>query len=189
MRIEQKFVVDATPDRVWALLTDPYRVARCLPGASVNEQIDDHTYAGAITLKVGPITASYKGRFTFERLDPVRREVELVATGQDVRGRGGADMRLVSRVMALEGGATEVMLISDVSIQGVLGQMGRGMIETVSSQMLEQFTAAVREHLAAESASAPAPDATPAMDALSLGADGLKRAARRLIDRVRGPSA
>ena len=189
MRIERKFVVDATPDRVWALLTDPFRVARCLPGASVTEQIDERTYAGTIALKVGPITASYKGRFTFERLDPVRREVELVATGQDVRGRGGADMRLVSRVMALEGGATEVLLTSDVAIHGMLGQMGRGMIETVSSQMLEQFTAAVREHLAAESAAAPAPEATPALNALSLGTDGLMRAARRVFDRVRRPSA
>jgi uncharacterized protein len=189
MRIEQKFIVDASPERVWALLTDPFRVARCLPGASVTEKIDDRTYAGTITVKVGPIAASYRGRMTFERLDTARREAELVATGQDVRGRGGADMRLTSRVVGLEGGAaTEVLLTSDVTINGLLGQMGRGMIETVSSQMLDQFTAAVRDHLAAESAAAPAPEAAPALNALSIGTDGLMRAARRVFDRVRRPS-
>ncbi|HEY3067624.1 MAG TPA: SRPBCC family protein [Methylomirabilota bacterium] len=189
MRIEQKFIVDAAPDRVWALLTDPFRVARCLPGASITEKIDDKTYGGTITVKVGPIAASYRGRLTFERLDDARREAELVASGQDVRGRGGADMRLSSRVMALEGGAaTQVLLESDVTVHGLLGQMGRGMIETVASQMLEQFTAAVRENLAAESAAAPAPEAAPALNALSIGTDGLKRAARRVIDRVRGSS-
>jgi hypothetical protein len=78
--------------------------------------------------------------------------------------------------------------MSDVIVHGLLGQMGRGMIETVSSQMLDQFTAAVRDHLAADSAAAPAPEAAPALNALSIGTDGLMRAARRVLDRVRRPS-
>ena len=59
--IEKSFVVKAPADRVWEFLTDPYRVAKCLPGAAITEQLDDQTYAGTMTVKVGPVSASYKG--------------------------------------------------------------------------------------------------------------------------------
>jgi len=149
MRIEQKFVLNAPPDRVWGFLTDPFQVAGCLPGAAITSRIDDRTYEGTITVKVGPVTAAYKGKVRFERLDPEHLETELVGQGQDVRGKGGAEMRMVSRLSPLDGGGTEVAVTSDVNISGILAQMGRGMIESISAQIFQQFTAAVQQKLQA----------------------------------------
>lgn len=151
MRIEQTFALDAPPAQVWKFLTDPVQVAACLPGAAITSRVDDRTYEGTFTVRVGPVSATYKGQVRFERVDSQRLEAEMVAHGQGLMGKGGAEMRMTSRLIPLESGGTEVRVQSDVAITGILAQMGRGMIESLSAQMLKQFTAAVKEKLEAGS--------------------------------------
>ena len=147
LRIEKKFVVAAPADAVWAFLIDPRKVASCLPGASITGEIDEKTYAGAMNMKVGPVNAQYRGKLRFERLDAEAREAEIVATGQETRGKGGADMRMSSRVVALGPDETEVHVTSDVQVAGVLAQLGGRMIQDVSDQMFEKFTGAMRRQI------------------------------------------
>ncbi|OGT96990.1 MAG: hypothetical protein A3I79_07725, partial [Gemmatimonadetes bacterium RIFCSPLOWO2_02_FULL_71_11] len=125
MQIEQTFIVKAAPDVVWSFLTDPNRVASCLPGAQVTGQTDAQTYAGTITVKVGPVTTSYRGTVRFEKLDAGLREAVIVASGQDVRGKGGAEMTMSSRLIERVPGETEVTVQSEVSVSGILAQFGR----------------------------------------------------------------
>lgn len=147
MEISKTFVVNAPADAVWEFLTDPQRVARCLPGAAITNQVDEQTHAGTITVKVGPVGATYKGTMRFERLDAATRTAEIVAAGQDLRGKGGADMRMTSRLVEREAGGTEVAITSQVNVMGILAQFGRGMIQDVSDQMFDKFVAAVRAEL------------------------------------------
>src|SRR5438045_9670102 len=94
--IVKTFVVRSPTEQVWRFLTDPEKVARCLPGAAITGKLDDQTWQGTMTVKVGPVSSSYKGKVSFEKLDSSSRIAEIVATGQDVRGRGRADLRLTS---------------------------------------------------------------------------------------------
>lgn len=182
IRIEKQFTIDATPDSVWAFLTDPHRVAAALPGASVTEQVDDRTYAGKMTVKVGPVSTSYKGKVVFERLDPEARTAELRGTGQDVKGRGGAEMKMTSQLTPHEGG-TAVSVVSEVSVTGMLAQFGRGMIDDVSDQMFETFKGNMQAALTGgESAPAPA-EAEQALDVVALGASVGGRALVRMVRR------
>ena len=168
MDITKSFVVKAPVDAVWELLTDPYRVARCLPGAAIAEKVDEQTYTGTMTVKVGPVTASYRGKMKFERLDAAAHEAEIAASGQETRGKGGADMRMKSRLVERTPGETEVTVVSDVNVVGVLAQFGRGMIQDVSDQLFQKFSDAMRRELegppapAQEAPPNPAPAATPA---------------------------
>ncbi len=156
LKIEKTFTLEAPLETVWTFLTDPYRVLGCLPGAEVTERIDERTYAAAVTVKVGPVSATYKGRMQFERLDAAAGEAELVGRGQDVKGKEGAEMRMVSRLRALAPARTEVTVSSEVTITGRLAQFGRGMIEEVADQMFAQFAACVSERLEAASGAATA---------------------------------
>jgi carbon monoxide dehydrogenase subunit G len=162
MEITKSFDVNAPADAVWAFLTDPYRVARCLPGAALTEKIDDATYAGTITVKVGPVTASYRGKMHFDRLDPEAKEAEISASGQETKGKGGADMRMKSRVVPKGPASTEVTVVSDVNVVGVLAQFGRGMIQDVSDQLFQKFSQAMRRELEAPAAPAAAAPEAPA---------------------------
>jgi hypothetical protein len=161
IEFKQSFVVKAAPDAVWAFLTDPRRAASALAGAAVTEQVDDTTFLGTITVKVGPVTTQYRGKARFERLDAATRTAEVVASGQDVKGKGGADMKMTSRLVERAPGETEVSVASEVSVTGILAQLGRGMIQDVSEQMFQRFTAAVRAEL-----EAPAPSAAGAASAV-----------------------
>src|SRR5436309_11331926 len=159
MEISKSFVVKAPKAAVWDFLTDPYQVAKCLPGAAVTDKVDDQTYAGTMTVKVGPVTASYRGKLRFERLDEAAGEADITASGQETRGKGGADMRMKSRVVERAPGETEVTVVSDVNVMGVLAQFGRGMIQDVSDQLFQKFTDAMRREL--ETPAAAVPEAAP----------------------------
>lgn len=147
LRFEHTFLIKAPAAAVWAYLTDPYRVAPALPGAAITEKVDEKTYKGTITMKVGPVSARYKGTLRFEKLDADARTADIVASGQDVSGRGGADMKMTSRLVEKAPGETEVNVVSEVSVTGILAQFGRGLMQDVSNQMLQRFTEAMRAEL------------------------------------------
>jgi len=163
LEIVKTFEVNAAPDAVWSFLTDLPRVARCLPGAAIGDKLDEKTSSGTMTIKVGPVSSTYRGKVVFERLDPAARTAEIVATGQDVRGKGGADLRLTSSLKALPGGKTEVTAVSLVNVTGMLAQMGRGMIQDVSDEMFQIFSERMRAEL-------EAPGGAPAAKPLTAGA-------------------
>jgi len=147
IRIEHKLAVAAPPQAVWRILSDPFEVAMSLPGATVTERRDDGSYLGHVTVKVGPLGATYRGVMRFERLDSERFEVELVGQGLDAKGRGSAEMRMTSRLVPLEDGGTEVHVTADIGIKGILAQLGRGMLEGVSARLFQQFGAALERRL------------------------------------------
>src|SRR5258705_6837673 len=160
IEITKRFVVKAPPAAVWGFLTDPQRVARCMPGAAITDRIDEKTFTGTMAVKVGPVSTSYKGRVVFERLDASAHTAEIVATGQGVKGRGGADLRLTSVNKELSPGETQVTAASKVNITGILAQMGRGMVQDVSDQLFQGFSQRMRAELEPRVAAAsPAPAA------------------------------
>ena len=170
--IEKSFVVKAPAAAVWEFLTDPVKVASCLPGAAITgKEEDGQTWGGTMTVKVGPVTASYRGKLRFERLDAAAREAEIAASGQETRGKGGADMRMKSRVVERAPGETEVTVASDVNVVGVLAQFGRGMIQDVSDQIFRRFTEGMRRQLEAdEGAGSPPGGAAAASPAAAASA-------------------
>jgi carbon monoxide dehydrogenase subunit G len=181
--IVKTFVVRSPPDRVWSFLTDPEKVASCLPGAAITGKLDEKTWQGTMTVKVGPVSSSYKGKVAFEKLDAGSRTAEIVATGQDVRGRGGADLRLTSTLLPKAPGETEVTTTSRVNVTGILAQMGRGMVQDVGDQMFQIFSQRLRAQLetapqAQTAAPAPAPATQAKPEALNVGALGARAAVR-----------
>jgi carbon monoxide dehydrogenase subunit G len=191
LSFEHVFDVKAPVARVWAHLSDPYRVAPALPGAAITEKVDDRTYKGTITVKVGPVSARYRGTARFQALDAATRTMEMTCTAQDVGGRGGADLKMKSHLVATSPGETRVSVVSEVTVTGILAQFGRGMIQDVSNQMFQRFTEAVRTELeeapaAGEPAVAASPGpqaAAPPIEVVSFGSRVLGRAAGRAARR------
>jgi carbon monoxide dehydrogenase subunit G len=147
--ITRTFAVRAPAEAVWAFLTNPERVAKCLPGAAINGKLDDKTWSGTMSVKVGPVQSSYKGKVAFEKVDAASRLAEIVAQGTDVKGKGGADLRLTSTVAEKSSGETEVTSVARVNVTGILAQMGRGMVQDVGDQIFKVFAQNVRDELEA----------------------------------------
>ncbi|HJY29713.1 MAG TPA: SRPBCC family protein [Pyrinomonadaceae bacterium] len=146
-KIEEKFEVQAPVDRVFQYLTDPKRVVECLPGAEVLEQKDDGTFLGAIKVKVGPLSMSYKGQAKFTEVNKETHQARMVGDAREVTGSGSTKVSMLSTVVPLANGGSEVSVNADVELVGKIVQFGRGMIEEVSRQMFRQFAQCVRQHL------------------------------------------
>ena len=165
IRIEKTFQVEEPLENVWKFISDPRKVANCLPGAQITEAVDDRTFKGVIKVQVGPSVTDYKGQVHIERLDDQNHEIEIVGKGQDVRGKGSASMKMTGKVQTLPDGSTEVASVAEVNVVGLLAQLGARMIQEVSNKMFAEFTSNLRIRLEQErvpaSASATAQIATP----------------------------
>jgi uncharacterized protein len=174
IRIEKTFQVQQPIEKVWNFLSDPGKVVVCVPGAQITEQIDDRHYKGSFSMKVGPTVTDFRGEIEILRLDPQAHEIEIRGKGQDVRGKGGASMKLTGTLRSLPDGGTEVVSVSEVSVVGVLAQVGGRMINEVSNILFQQFVANFQEQLKAIpnptslGAAAAMPQAAKPVNAISL---------------------
>lgn len=172
LKIDKTFQVPEPAEKVWAILSDPRKVATCVPGAQITGQVDEKTYQGAISVKVGPSVTNYKGDVQVVRLDAQAHEIEILGKGQDVRGRGSASMKMTGRLRALPDGGTEIASVSEVNIVGILAQMGSRVIAEVSNIMFDQFVKNFQA-LLKQPSDAPASQATAAQEASPIKATSL----------------
>src|SRR5471030_239487 len=89
MELKNEFRVSVPIDAAWAVLTDLERVAPCMPGAELQE-VEGDEYRGIVKVKVGPISAQYKGSARFVEKDDDLHRAVLLAEGRDTRGQGNA---------------------------------------------------------------------------------------------------
>jgi uncharacterized protein len=137
VKIEDSFRVDVPVEEAWKVLLDLERIAPCLPGAQLTE-VEGDEYRGTVKIKVGPITAQYKGVAKIEEADEANRKVVLQAEGRDTRGQGNASAT-VTATLVPEGDGTTVNIDTDLNITGKVAQFGRGVMADVSSKLLGQF--------------------------------------------------
>ena len=153
MELNNEFEVDRPIGEAWALLTDVERIAPCLPGAQL-EEIEGEEYRGSVKVKVGPITANYKGKATFVEKDDVNHKAVLRAEGRDAR-QGNANATITATLVP-SGTGTKVTVNTDLSVTGKVAQFGRGVMAEVSEKLLNQFVQNLETKVLAEGA-APAP--------------------------------
>ena len=148
MKLEQSFEVAAPIDRVWQALVDVEHVASKLPGAEITGRNHDGSYDGTFTIKIGPTTASYRGRLEMESVDEDTHTATMHAQGADRRGQGGASATIVSKLSETGQGATRVVVDTDYHITGRLARFGRGgMIEDISERLLREFASRLQASL------------------------------------------
>jgi carbon monoxide dehydrogenase subunit G len=158
VKIEDQFRVTVPVEEAWKVLLDVERIAPCMPGAQLQE-IEGDEFRGIVKVKVGPITAQYKGAARIESADEATHTVVIKAEGRDTRGQGNASAT-VTAVLEPDGTGTVVKIDTDLNVTGKVAQFGRGVMADVSSKLLGQFADCLQTtHLSgAPAAVAPAAD-------------------------------
>jgi carbon monoxide dehydrogenase subunit G len=146
MELTHEFRVGVSVPEAWKVLTDVERIAPLLPGAQLQE-VEGEEYRGVVKVKVGPITAEYKGQATFLERDEGAGRVVLKASGRDTRGQGNANA-VITANMTPDGDATKVSVVTDLTITGKVAQFGRGVLAEVSAKLMGQFVDALEADLA-----------------------------------------
>lgn len=175
MELDHTFTVAAPIDAVWQAVTDPQRVAPCMPGARLTG-VDGETFTGTVKVKLGPISLLYKGSGEFLAIDEAAHHVVIKASGSDARGNGTA-AATVTVTLTGDGERTDGAVHSDVKITGRPAQFGRGMIAEVGGRILDSFADCLAGKLAGDAVdeavqpassqapqaeSSPAPESRPA---------------------------
>ena len=163
MELTNEFVVPVAVNEAWTLLTDVERIAPCMPGAELQE-IDGEEYRGIVKVKVGPITAQYKGKATFVEKDDNAHKAVLRAEGRDTRGQGNANATITA-TLEPEGEGTRVKVVTDLAITGRAAQFGRGVMADVSTKLLGQFVDCLEKNVLSGEAPAAAAEAAPVGEA------------------------
>jgi len=143
MELSNEFEVQVPITEAWAVLTDVEGIAPCLPGAQLQEVVTDgdgqQEFRGIVKVKVGPITAQYKGAARFSSKDDDSYVAILSASGRDTRGQGNASATITASLTEASPTSTHVRVLTDLSLTGKVAQFGRGVLGDVSKKLLDQF--------------------------------------------------
>lgn len=157
MELNNEFEVNAPIERAWAVLTDVEKIAPCLPGAQLQE-VEGDEFRGIVKVKVGPITAQYKGAAKFVERDDANHRAVLKGDGRDTKGAGNASALITAQAVAV-GDRTKVSVSTDLTVTGKVAQFGRGVMADVSAKLMGQFADNLEALIQSEQTAA---DAVPA---------------------------
>jgi len=154
IEIKEKFEVAAPIAAVWEFVMDPNLVAPCLPGAKLEEVVDERNFLGGVKIKIGAITTQYKGKVELTEIDEATHTVKMAAEGREKSG--GLAKAIITSTLAPTDGGTEVVVEATADLTGKVMQVGSRMIEGVSKQLFSQFAKRLRKKLEGDAAAAAA---------------------------------
>jgi carbon monoxide dehydrogenase subunit G len=157
VEFDNSFDVPVPVDQAWDLMMDIERIAPCVPGAELTEVVDDKTYKGKISVKLGPVALTFNGQTTFEEIDPANHTAKLKAQGTDAKGRGGAHAKVNFHMEPSDVG-TRVLIHTNLQLSGTVAQYGRGvgMIADLAQQIIAQFADSLEKNVIAQEQAASA---------------------------------
>ena len=167
MDFDSSFDVPLPPVQAWKTLMDIERIAPCMPGAELTETVDDKTFKGKVSVRLGPVALTFQGTASFEEIDNDAHTASVKAQGADAKGRGGANANVAFHLEPSDTGST-VKIYTDLQLSGSVAQYGRGagMIQDLASQIIGQFAKNLAAQIEADQpASAPAASPDAASDA------------------------
>lgn len=159
MKIEETFQVPTSVDRVWDFITDPNKIASCLPAVQSVQILDDSHYEVVVKQRVGFISATFKIHTeVLEKEAPFR--MVLSNKGKTISGAHGMLKSIDTIVLkAAPDEFTDVQVVSEVTLGGQLAILGAKLIEAKSKELFLEAIANLKEKLGGLSvspASAPA---------------------------------
>jgi len=198
MIFEYSFQLPVPAERAWPVLLDVYRVAPCMPGASI-ESGEGNDYVGRIKVRLGPVEMVYRGDLHFTQRVDASHALAVEGAAKDTKGGGGAKAKVSLKVAEHGLSACMVSIHSDYAVSGKAAQFGRGVMEEVAEKLMNEFSARLRQLIlegAGEDGNAPstklaegavqsnvsqAPSLTISNDALDIGSAAGWAVMRRLL--------
>jgi carbon monoxide dehydrogenase subunit G len=150
MKISQEFVVERPPQEVWDFFQDIPAVAQCLPGAALDNQNEDGSYEGNLSVKLGPMTAAFEGTCVITPDEP-KMSAKIEGKGVDKKGGSRGQVSVVYDLEEAPSGC-RVVIDADVTLSGPAAQFGRtGLINEMSKRLIGDFVTCIEGKLEAKS--------------------------------------
>jgi len=132
---------------VWKALNDPAVLEKCIPGCETLEKVSDSEFQATVKLKIGPVSARFKGKVKLENIDPPNGYT-IVGEGEGgVAGfaKGQAGVALVD-----EGEGCKLTYKAEAATGGKIAQLGQRLIagsaKKTADQFFENFVEALQDY-------------------------------------------
>lgn len=157
MELQGERLIPATLDATWAALNDPEVLKACIAGCESLERTGDDAFAAVVAMKVGPVSARFKGNLQMTNVrPPTGYTINFDGQGGVAGfGKGSADVAL-----AAEGEATRLTYTARATVGGKMAQIGARLIDAAAGKITEDFFKAFEAHL--QSAAAPSAESAVA---------------------------
>ena len=147
MKLQHEFDVPASPERAMALLLDPETVVPCMPGAELDEVVDEHHWKATAGLKLGPVGLTFATTINVDAVDEEAGTATLGFDATDTRGKGGAKGAVAATVVAADEGS-RVTMDTDVAFSGMAARLGRpNIVKAVSGKLIDSFADCLRKKM------------------------------------------
>ncbi|TCV02579.1 carbon monoxide dehydrogenase subunit G [Paracandidimonas soli] len=162
MQFSNSFEVSLPPEQAWPLLMNVEAIVPCMPGAELIEKIDERTFKGKVSVKLGPVGLAFICDAKFEEVDDEARTAVIKASGADAKGRGSAMASIDFRCQPCAAGS-KILITTDLELSGAVAQYGRGvgLIQNVANQIIGQFARNLEARIAHDKEYGESPQATP----------------------------
>ncbi len=154
MELQGERLIPASVPATWAALNDPEVLKACIAGCESVERTGDDAYTAVVALKVGPVSARFKGNLQMTNVQaPNGYTINFDGQGGVAGfGKGSADVALTA-----QGEQTLLKYNAKATVGGKMAQIGSRLIDATAAKITEDFFTAFEAHL--QAASAPAPEA------------------------------
>jgi carbon monoxide dehydrogenase subunit G len=131
-----RYVIAAPPLKVWDGINDPAILKACIPGCEQLDKTSATDFVATARLKIGPLSAAFKGKVTLTDLDPPH-SLRLSGEGQGgVAGFAKGDAQVV---LTPEGDGTLLSYTAKATVGGKLAQIGQRLIDGAAKQIADDF--------------------------------------------------
>lgn len=136
MTMNGEVTLPAPREIVWEKLNDPEVLKKCIPGCEDLEKSSDHEFRATSKIKVGPISARFKGKVTLSDFDP--------PNGYKISGEGEGGMAGFAKGAATVGlvdaeGGTLLTYNVEAQIGGKLAQLGQRLVNSSAKKLADEF--------------------------------------------------
>ncbi len=147
MKLENRCLVPADFQRTWDLIMDIPRAAACVPGMEEVVQQEDGSYRASMRVKVGPMGLTLAGTLQVLEQDPAKGEARFLIEASDRRVGGAVRADLLIQLRSEEENQTELVLNTDTTFIGRLGELGQPLIRRKANNTMQEFARNLAQQL------------------------------------------
>jgi len=166
MEFSGRYAIPAPPETVWAGLNDPDVLKTCIPGCEQIEKTSPTDFLATARLKIGPVSATFKGKVALSDLDPPHR---CILTGEGQGGVAGFAKGDAEVLLEPDGTGTVLTYKAKANVGGKLAQIGQRLIDGAAKQIADDFF----ERFAKAVATAPSAATETAEAAVAAAVEGI----------------
>jgi carbon monoxide dehydrogenase subunit G len=150
VKLESSCTVPVGLAETWDYLMDVATAAKCVPGVVDVAPDGDGRYRGTLRARVGPMSITLSGTVTVQEQEPESGRARFLVEAGDRRVGGGVKTDMQVQLKATPSGETELLIETDTTFMGRLGELGQPVIRRKAQSTIEEFARNLARELAAQ---------------------------------------